>query len=270
MTIATPDVPLRMEHTFELPGTPEQVWAAIATGNGNSSWFTPTDFEEREGGALVFHMGEDASHGEVTRWEPLRRLEYVEPGWAGLAGHPGEPVTPLRTEFLIKAQSGGTCLLTVVTSAFGTGADWEAEWFADMERSWLPYFDNLRVYLAHFAGQRVTNLIVEEVVPGTVEGVWSQVRGAVGANEPGQPVAVQGLTGRIERISAPPDGAAALLVHVHAPWSGMLAVYAWDKGNGEVSANVQGYLFSEDAPDYVERGEPSWRKWLASMAAPTS
>ena len=29
--MTTPNVPLRMERTFEVPGTPEQVWDAIAT-----------------------------------------------------------------------------------------------------------------------------------------------------------------------------------------------------------------------------------------------
>ena len=33
----------------EVPGTPEEVWQAIATGPGISSWFAPTEFEERDG-----------------------------------------------------------------------------------------------------------------------------------------------------------------------------------------------------------------------------
>ena len=33
----------------EVPGTPEEVWKAIATGPGISSWFVPTEFEERDG-----------------------------------------------------------------------------------------------------------------------------------------------------------------------------------------------------------------------------
>ena len=53
-----PHVPHRMELTFELPGTPEQVWQAIATADGISSWFLPTDLEERQGGAIVTHMGD--------------------------------------------------------------------------------------------------------------------------------------------------------------------------------------------------------------------
>ena len=35
---------------------------------------------------------------------------YEEPDWAALAGHEGAPVTPLVTEFLVEAQSGGTCV----------------------------------------------------------------------------------------------------------------------------------------------------------------
>ncbi len=31
------------------PGTPEEVWQAIATGPGISSWFVPTEFEELDG-----------------------------------------------------------------------------------------------------------------------------------------------------------------------------------------------------------------------------
>ncbi|HWC68508.1 MAG TPA: hypothetical protein VG478_10610, partial [Acidimicrobiales bacterium] len=121
----TPDTPLRMELTFELPGTAEQIWDAIATGNGISSWFLPTDVEEREGGAVCFHMGETDSPGTVTGWEPPHRFAIVEPDWAQLTGHDVSSVTPLATEFLVEAQSGGTCIVRVISSAFGTGADWE-------------------------------------------------------------------------------------------------------------------------------------------------
>jgi hypothetical protein len=34
---------------IEVPGTPEEVWQAIATGPGISSWFVPTEFKERDG-----------------------------------------------------------------------------------------------------------------------------------------------------------------------------------------------------------------------------
>lgn len=265
--MTTPDVPLRMELTLDLPGTPEQVWAAIATANGNTAWFLPTDLDEREGGAVTFHMGEDSSSGTITGWDPPRRLEYAEPDWAALSGHGDEPVTPLVTEFVVDAQSGGTCRLTVVSSAFGTGADWEGEFFTGMEQGWLPYFQNLRLYLTHFPGQRVTPLVLEQVLPGTVEAVWSALKDAAGAAEVGQELALHGLAGRLERVTDPP-GAPLLLALLGGPLPGTLLMHVWDKGNQEVSANVQGYFFAEDAPAYVEREEPAWRRWLDSLTVP--
>ncbi len=46
---------------IEVLGKPEDVWPAIATGPGISSWFVPTEFEEGEGGIpvkVVSHFGE--------------------------------------------------------------------------------------------------------------------------------------------------------------------------------------------------------------------
>ena len=63
----TPNVPYRLEFSVEVPGTPEQVWQAIATAKGMSAWFLPTEMEEREGGSLHFTMGpEMGSDGQVT------------------------------------------------------------------------------------------------------------------------------------------------------------------------------------------------------------
>ncbi len=60
-----------VEMEFLVPGTPEQVWQAIATGAGMSAWFTTTQIEERVGGAISFdfgdeNCGEDISSGKVT------------------------------------------------------------------------------------------------------------------------------------------------------------------------------------------------------------
>ena len=41
----------------EVPGTPEEVWQAIATGPGISSWFVPSEVEERVGGAVTCSFG---------------------------------------------------------------------------------------------------------------------------------------------------------------------------------------------------------------------
>ena len=268
--MTTPDVPLRMELTVELPGTPEQVWDAIATANGITSWFIPTEFEEREGGAVCFHMGEDmSSSGFVTGWDPPRRLEYSEPDWAELTGHKDAALTPMVTEFLVEARSGGTCVLRVVSSAFGTGADWEQEFFDDMAKHWRPFFDNLRLYLTHFPGQRVTSMSVNVAMPGEHDAVWSAIRQGLGAGEVGQVVEVRGVTAQVERISTAP-APSELLLRVTDPVDGLLDVGVFDYGDGKATAAVTGYFFSDDAATFVERERAAWTDWLQSLAIPAT
>jgi uncharacterized protein YndB with AHSA1/START domain len=258
-----------MELTFEMPGTPAQVWDAIATANGISAWFLRTDLEEREGGAICTHMGEDeSSPGTVTEWDPPRgrepgRFAYAEPDWAGLSGHEGAPVTPLATEFLVEARSGGTCVIRVVSSAFGTGADWEREFFDEMERMWRPFFDRLRLYLAHFPGQRVTPLEAAAEFPGTPVAVWSAMRRALGVEEVGQTLDIRGLTAQVERIDD-----VQLLLRLTGPVPGLLAFVAFGIGDDAARAVVQGHLFSADAAAFVEREQPAWKAWLENLAVP--
>lgn len=260
--MTTPDVPLRMERTFEVHGTPEQVWHAIATADGISSWFLPTDLEERVGGAIVTHMGEEASsEGTVTEWEPGQRFAYVEPDWAGLSGHADAEVTPMATEFLVQAQSGGTCVVRVVTSAFGTGAEWEREFFDEMERMWVPFFERLRLYLAHFPGQKATPLEVNVDVTGDAGPVSAALRRAVGTETVGDPVGVCGITGAVEQVDD-----VQVLTRVTAPVPGVIAFASFATGPDTARAAVQGYFFSDAAPSYVEREEPAWRAWLESVA----
>ena len=55
--------------------------------------------------------------------------------------------TPLATEFLVESASGGSCVIRVVTSAYGSGADWENEFFDQMMADVIPIFDNLAKHL---------------------------------------------------------------------------------------------------------------------------
>lgn len=261
--MTTPNVPYRIELTFEMPGSPEQVWDAIATSHGITSWFLPTEVEERVGGAITTHMGETDSPGTVTGWEPPRRFAYEEPEWAALAGHAGADVTPLATEFLVEAQSGGTCVVRVVSSAFGTGADWEQEFFDNMVGGWRPYFDRLRLYLAHYAGQTASPMAVEANLAASAATVQHQMRDAFGIGDPGTRVQIHELTGVVERI-----GEEDMLVHVLGPVPGFLAFLTIATGPDQTLAAVQGQFFAPDADAFVEREAPRWRAWLEGLAVP--
>jgi len=259
--MTTPAVPLRLEIAVEVPGTAEQVWHAIATGAGITSWFLPTDLEGREGGRVVTHMGEESSPGTVTGWDPPRRLAYEEPDWASLVGEEGGDVTPLATEFLVEARSGGTCVVRVVSSAFGTGADWEQEFFDEMEKGWVPFFDHLRMYLTHFPGQAATPLSVWADHAGSPAAVAEAMGRALGIDAVGQAVKIHGLAGEVDTIEDE-----RVFLRLSEPLPGYMALGAYSKGEGLAGAQIAGYLFSPEAPAYIEREHATWRSWLENLA----
>ena len=148
--MTNPDQPDRVEHrmerTYEVAATPEQVWDAIATADGISAWMVPTRLDPQIGGAVSFDVG-FWSHGIVTDYTPTRRFAYAEP-WPiadhmPTVHHDVSSLTPIATEFLIESASGGSCVIRVVSSAYGSGADWENEFFAEMVAGWGEILDNL-------------------------------------------------------------------------------------------------------------------------------
>lgn len=260
MSTTTPTVPYRLEFSVEVPGTPEEVWQAVATAVGMSAWFLPTELEEREGGAVHFSMGPDmGSDGHVTAWEPPRRLVYEE-DWAALMGQDPDALSPLTSEFVVEAQSGGTCVVRVTSSGFGTGAAWEADWWDDMGASWIPQFDKLRLYLAHFAGQPATTMEAVATRPVEADALWSTLSTALALGEEGASVELRGATGVVERV-----GDRQALIRLTAPVPGLLQAAVHAMGDAEAMAYVSAYLFSPDAADYVQREQPAWRAWLARL-----
>ncbi len=258
-----PHVPYRLEFSVEVPGTPEQVWQAVATAAGMSAWFLPTQLEEREGGSLHFSMGpEMGSDGHVTRWEPPHRLVYEE-DWAALMGVDQDALSPLTSEFVVEARSGGTCVVRVTSSGFGTGADWEQEWWDGMGPAWRPSFDVLRLYLADFAGQEATQMEVSATHPGDAVTLWSTLRDALGLHAEGATVEVRGVTGTVERLAE-----RHALVRLTAPVPGMLTAAVYAEDDGKAAASVRTFLFSPDAADVVRREEPGWRDWLQGLSVP--
>lgn len=155
----------RAERVYDVPASPEQVWNAIATAEGISSWMVPTRLDPRVNGEVVLDLGDFTSTGVVTGYTPQLRFAYEEPwpiadriedvppqmiAWFASLGvslpevYEGlSQVSPIATEFLIEAVSGGSCVVRIVTSAYGSGADWENEFFTEMAASTIPIWDRL-------------------------------------------------------------------------------------------------------------------------------
>lgn len=171
--MTNPDQPERVEHrmerTYEVTATPEQVWDAIATADGISTWMVPTRLDPQVGGAVSFDLGDLTLTGVVTGYTPNERFAYEEP-WpiaddiaripAGMrewfdsigASMPQvysdlESASPIASEFLVESTSGGSCVVRVVMSAYGNGADWENEFWTEMVAGTSEYFDRLAARL---------------------------------------------------------------------------------------------------------------------------
>ena len=260
--MTTPDVPRQVELSIELPGTPEQVWDAVASANGLSSWMFLTDpFEGFVGERTTTHQGPTESHANITIWEPPSRFGWAEEGWADMFGF-DTPVGPMVAEFVIEAKSGGTCVLNVSHGFLGTGAEWEDGFIQGAEGGWPLYLDNLRIVLTNFAGRTVTQLNATAQIPGTPEAVLLRIAAAIGAGVAGEKVEVNGIPATVARTG---DGDIALVLDGELP--GYLTVFSWPTGEGVTTTGIGGYLFDDAAPAFVEANVASFTSWIKSVAA---
>ena len=228
---------------IEVPGTPEDVWEAIATGPGIACWFVPAEVDERVGGEIVTHHGPYGdSRGVVTAWEPPRRFAYEEREWA-------EGAPPWATEILVEARAGGTCLVRLVSGIFSGGEDWGDE-IDGTEAGWALGMENLRLYLTHFAGRRCSHALA---VGEAGERAWPAFAAALGVLDVAEGARVDGplVSGVVERVL----GEMVLL----RDDDGIVEIYA-HPGDGKTHLAVRAYRY--DAAAVAAREEPAWRAWM--------
>jgi uncharacterized protein YndB with AHSA1/START domain len=250
-----------VQSELEVPGTPEQVWQAIATGPGITAWFTPADVEPRLGGAVAFHWGPGMdSSAIVTAWEPPHRVVYEDRAL-------GNDGPPLATEYRVEARSGGTCVVRIVTSLFTNRDDWDDQ-LKGMEKGWPTFLHVMKVYLARYAGQTCTNVRAMASVSGPEEAAWAGLVRALGLAEaaPGQRRAASGarvpaLAGTVERV-----GANDLLLHVDQPAPGCALLGAYACG-GPVQVSVNLFLYGDGGAAVAAKELPAWQSWLDAFAA---
>jgi uncharacterized protein YndB with AHSA1/START domain len=250
-----------IELEVEVRGTPEEVWRAIATGPGISSWYVPHTVDEREGGVATASFGaapEMQIQGRVAAWEPPHRVVF-DGGGMGLA-----------FEWLVEAREAGTCVVRLVNTGFGSGEDWDAQYDA-MTEGWLLFLGNLRLHLEHFPGQTATAVLPTATWAGSRDTTWARLMDALGI--PATPAVGE----RIE-VNAPDaptlagtvaDAAQwriALVLDQPSPGTAILAV----EGQGEqVEVSIWSYLYGNDGAAAAERDEPLWQGWLTKHALTT-
>jgi uncharacterized protein YndB with AHSA1/START domain len=242
----------------EVPGTPEDVWQAIASGPGISSWFVPTEFEVRDGKpvAVTSNFGPGMeSRAVVTAWDPARRFAAQGEGWGGSP--------PIATEWSVEAREGGICIVRVVHSLFADTDDWDNQ-LEGTESGWPGFFRILRIYLTHFPGQRSALMQWVAPAPGTVAEAWDTLTSAVGLTGVGAghrstaPAGVPAVGGVVEHVS---ESSRTALVRLDQPGPGTGAFGTVSFG-GSTMVTLSFYLYGEEAAATVARETPLWDAWI--------
>ena len=252
----------RIELDVEVEGTPEEVWRAIATGPGISSWYVPHTVEEREGGEATARFGEGEDMvvpGRVAAWEPPKRIVFDG----------GEHEPGLAFEWLIEAADGGSCVVRLVNSGFGDGGPWD-EMYDGMQQGWRMFLRNLQLHLAHFRGLTAIPSLPGAHWPGPRDTAWRTLADGLGL-DPGAGVGdrvelgggdLPELAGTV--VDAESHRVNLLLDH---PVPGTAFIAAEGRGDGPIEMSIWSYLYGSDAAEVVERDRPRWQAWLAERAA---
>jgi hypothetical protein len=111
-----------------LAATPEEVWDAVATSEGNAAWLFPNDIDP----------------GAAKAWEPPAHLHIRQ--------ERGDWFNAL--EFTIEAREGGTTLMRYMHSGIFVD-DWDTQYDGVSQHTDF-YLHTLGEYLRHFQGRPVT------------------------------------------------------------------------------------------------------------------
>lgn len=243
----------------EVPGTPEEVWRAIATGPGISSWLVPTAFTTRDGkpDSITMNFGPGMEMtSAITTWKPLQM-------WATESVSPIPNAPPFATEWSIETRAGGLCIVRMVQSLFATTDDWDNQLEAG-SAAMVAFLRTLKLYLTHFRNLPSTSMKLMAPVAAPEAQAWSMLMASLGLQSarPGQrwtsPPGVPAFSGVVELYSENPYDA---LLRIDTPGPGIAAVGAFNCGGPSI-VGLNLYLYGEQGPAVAAREKPLWEAWF--------
>lgn len=239
--------------SIDTPSAPHEVWDAIATGPGISSWFVPTEVDGRVGGEIRMTFGDagtEVSH--IVEWDPPNRFVHRTGGDA--------PGTGLTNEWTVDPSDGELTNVRLVVRGFGED---QQDDFEGLSGGWRIFLGNLRLHLGNFRGGEARAITPTAMVPGGHDEAWATfcetlevpvdlTPGAHFATSgPGVPV----LSGTVEETVFLPGQVSAYLILMDAPATGTAFVAA--EGDGErVACSTWLYLYDVDADEVEDRWTP--------------
>ncbi len=125
--------------TIDIAGTLEEVWHALATGEGIARWFAPhATVTPGEGGSVS--VGWDPKEmwtQPITVWDPLRRMQTA----SDMPSSDGR-VVRLAVDYYLSAQ-GDRVRVRLVHSGFDNSGSWD-DYIDGLDAGWTYFMFNLK------------------------------------------------------------------------------------------------------------------------------
>ena len=236
----------------EVPGSPEEVWDAIATGPGMDSWFLGhMEIEPRQGGKVRWTLGGETLPSTVTTWDPPNRIVT--------SGAEIQDGSRHDFDYTVTDREGGHSNIRYVHSGM-LGGDWEAEYEA-MQEGDPMYFFKLAQYLNHFKGKVAATVDLFGPVVEDEDQVTVGYRRALGL---GDDMAVG------DQVSLTPEGVAPIEGEIDCLSQHFIGVLSDDAIyrfiHGFTGATMVGHHFFGEGANKQEL-ERDWQAWLGRSFA---
>ena len=240
------------DNQISVDATPEQVWAAIATGPGIDSWFMGrNEVEPFEGGRTrMVVAGMFTGEGSVTAWEPPNRLATRSDMAPDGTFH--------AFEYLVEGRDQGSTVVRLVHSGFLGQDGWESE-FNALRAGDPMYLRTLGTYLTYFPGRIATPIGIFAPPQPDEDTVWRGLLRGLG-------LGAEVTEGDPVRLTAPDAGEVTGVVDsvLYPSFLGVRTDEALYRFVGREGAIGVGHHVFYPVPVETAAAE-GWRNWLIAL-----
>ncbi|MCJ0902490.1 SRPBCC domain-containing protein [Rhodococcus sp. ARC_M6] len=226
-----------------VPGTPEQIWAAISAET--AGWMFPSPLE-------VPADGSKPDSPVIASWEPPTQLDIQMAGPDGWFNN---------LEYLIEARDNSTAVVRYVHAGV-FAEDWDNQYDGASKHTDF-YLHSLGQYLQYFAGRPTTYVSVEGPEASGTPEAMTALRSALGID-------ATTAIGDTVTFDVPGIGSVSAVVDYLNDWfiglrtdDALLRFYGRNAFGGNVDAAH--HLFADDADG--EAANDAWKMWLDSVYA---
>lgn len=256
----SPDGKRSIRVRVDVPGSPDEVWRAIATGPGVSSWFVPTAFAPADAAGAPRTVTNDFGRGmrsrsTITSWDPPRAFTATSPDL-------GPDAPPVLTEWRVEPRGRDGCAV-VVTHAIETDAStWDVHLSA-WESGWPAFFALLRFVLEQFRDEPCDGFYCTGSFDDADE-AWEILESALGLADRGAGDEFEArddapdLAGRVGRD----EDARERLLRLDRPAPGMAHLFVMPAGD-RATVWMRFAFFGDDATEVADAERPRWEEWFA-------